>query len=581
MTLPVREPLPPAALFSTAEQPLPESGRAPLGESAFGPDPRVLAARARALAALAPLLHEHALASGYDSAVWTMGDGAAVLAAASRGGLPTPPLPAHLPSTRDTPDGPMHVAPLRGLDRTWLAVTRRGHAPAEASTADVAALDAQARFLAAMIGRVVGASVGAEQAAHELGERYEEINLLYSISETLGSAVSLERNARTILVEVSETVSAARAAIYLHERSTGTLQAIAAIGAEPDLLDPIAVGDARSAVARAFRTLHPEIVDGSGDGAPAEEALRAGAMLLVPIVWTGGTARDPLGVIVLSGRRHRAAFTAGDLKLVTAIASQVASAIQNARLVRASLQQQRHAQEMALAHDLQMRLLPRVDVVAPDAVVAARVVPAESVGGDFYHLFRLGEGRTGVLIGDVSGHGYRAALIMALAMSATAIHAQASADPAETLGAVLRSLREELESTEMYISCFYGVVDTRRGELRFANAGHPHAFVRALDGTLERLAAASPPLGLVDDAPTTSVRPWRAGEDLLVLFTDGVSDARGRDGSRLGEEPVLEAVRALRHGAPDAVAQRVFDVLEAHTGDAPPRDDLTFVALRS
>ena len=84
---------------------------------------------------------------------------------------------------------------------------------------------------------------------------------------------------------------------------------------------------------------------------------------------------------------------------------------------------------MQLAHDLQMKLLPSADVVAPDAEASARVVPAESVGGDFYHLFPLGPGRTGVMIGDVSGHGYRAALIMALAMSASAIHAQATDDP--------------------------------------------------------------------------------------------------------------------------------------------------------
>jgi sigma-B regulation protein RsbU (phosphoserine phosphatase) len=307
-------------------------------------------------------------------------------------------------------------------------------------------------------------------------------------------------------------------------------------------------------------------------------------MLTAPIVYTTRAGGEPLGVVALSGRRHGQAFTAGDLKLVTAIASQIASAIQNARLVRASLQQQRLTHEMALAHDLQMRLLPRVDVVAPDARVAARVVPAESVGGDFYHLFRLGEGRTGVMIGDVSSHGYRAALIMALAMSATAIHAQASSDPAATLAAVLGSLREELSSTEMFISCFYAVVDARRGELRYANAGHPHAFVVSGDAPAERLTAGSPPLGLVDDGPVASVRPWRPERDLLLLFTDGVSDARDRAGARLGEEPVLAAVRdahAAGERAPEGVVRRIFDVLEAHAGGAPPRDDLTVVVLRS
>jgi hypothetical protein len=121
-----------------------------------------------------------------------------------------------------------------------------------------------------------------------------------------------------------------------------------------------------------------------------------------------------------------------------------------------------------LSPNLQMKLLPSTDVVAPEAQVTARVVPAESVGGDFYQLFKLREHTTGVMIGDVSGHGYRAALIMALAMSASAIHAQNFVSPGEMLGALLKSMREELESTEMFISMFYGVVDPEKGKLSYA-----------------------------------------------------------------------------------------------------------------
>jgi sigma-B regulation protein RsbU (phosphoserine phosphatase) len=153
----------------------------------------------------------------------------------------------------------------------------------------------------------------------------------------------------------------------------------------------------------------------------------------VPILWTTQDGSEPLGVVNLSDRRSGQAFTAGDQKLVTAIASQIGAAIQNARLVTQSLDQQRLQQEMTLAHDLQMKLLPDAAHVAPEANVAARVVPAEDVGGDFYNLYRLSGGRIGVMIGDVSGHGYQAALIMALTMSASAIHAQGTDDPAEML----------------------------------------------------------------------------------------------------------------------------------------------------
>src|SRR5207244_5670779 len=132
---------------------------------------------------------------------------------------------------------------------------------------------------------------------------------------------------------------------------------------------------------RVFRTQHPILAEPNQMLCEAEAAYRRGAMLSVPIMWTapapGGA--EPLGVVNLSDRRSGQPFTAGDQKLIAAIATQIGTAIQNARLVRESLSQQSLRQEMQHAHDLQMRLLPNVDIVAPTATVAARVVPAESV----------------------------------------------------------------------------------------------------------------------------------------------------------------------------------------------------------
>src|SRR5690606_3511997 len=167
---------------------------------------------------------------------------------------------------------------------------------------------------------------------------------------------------------------------------------------------PIHSTEEGSASAHVFRTRHPLIVAEDELMCPAELPYRRGQMLSVPIQWTAPRGPETLGVVNLSDRRSRQPFTAGDLKLVAAIATQIGTAIQNARLVNESLSQQRLMQEMRLAHDLQMRLLPDPRAIAPLADIAAREVPAESVGGDFYHLFRLGEGRVGVMLGDVSSH---------------------------------------------------------------------------------------------------------------------------------------------------------------------------------
>jgi sigma-B regulation protein RsbU (phosphoserine phosphatase) len=183
------------------------------------------------------------------------------------------------------------------------------------------------------------------------------------------------------------------------------------------------------------------------------------------------------------------------------------------------------------------------------------------------------------MIGDVSGHGYRAALIMALTMSATAIHAQTTADPGETLNALRASLRDELATTEMFISAFYGVVDPVRKQICYANTGHPHAFAVGSGGTVERLPALDPPLGMTEDSPRTQLRPWKKDE-LLLLFTDGISEARNRQDARLGERAVLDVVVKHRKSPPAEILERVFEALNQHVGDTPRRDDLTLVILR-
>jgi sigma-B regulation protein RsbU (phosphoserine phosphatase) len=518
-------------------------------------------------------------ATGCDAAVWRR-EGADEtplrwIAGTRREAAPPESLLPPLGVIRDEPTerGRLVIVPIAGPRPAWLVL---GPCPIERRE-----VDRYLKFLRPVVAQYLQNTLEVEHAANELAERYEEINLLYSISEILGRTVSLEEGAATILREVSETVGARRASILVHDRDTATLRVVARLGGEGIATQPIATDDECSVSAHVFRNLHSMIVDEGQMPCPAEAAFRKGAMLTVPILWTTQDGSEPLGVVNLSERRSGQVFTAGDQKLVTAIASQIGAAIQNAQLVTQSLDQQRLQQEMQLAHDLQMKLLPDAAHVAPYATVAARVVPAEDVGGDFYNLYQLGGGRIGVMIGDVSGHGYQAALIMALTMSASAIHAQSTDDPAEMLRRLYESVKEELTTTEMFVSALYAVVDRDEGVLRYGNTGHPHAFVVSRDGEVERLAAGGPPLGMADEAPESRTRLWDVDGDILLLFTDGITDARNRDGDRLDERPVLECVVKHRDEPPAQIAGRVFALLDEYTGDVPRRDDLTLVILKS
>ena len=213
-------------------------------------------------------------------------------------------------------------------------------------------------------------------------------------------------------------------------------------------------------------------------------------------------------------------------------------------------------------------------------MVAARVQPAEQVGGDFYHLFHLSGGRIGVMIGDVSTHGFPAALIMALSMSAAAIYALEVGKPAGVLRHLDDALRDELETTEMYLSLFYGVIDPLNREVTYSNAGHPHAFVIHSDGSHERLLATDPPVGIAGPGSFhEESMAWEPGADLLLLFTDGLSDTLAYESRGSGEDLVLDMAVQGRGGPPQAIVDALF-AWAADADPTIPADDRTAVVLK-
>lgn len=421
--------------------------------------------------------------------------------------------------------------------------------------------------------------------AEELAGRYEEIELLYAISEILGRTVRLEEAAQIIVREVSAVVGARRASIMVFDETSGTLRTVAARGFAPEGLVPVPVEDDCSIAARVYRERRTVTFDPADpDSLPSEcggaRGYRGNSFLSVPITYAApGTEVRCVGVMNLTDRIGGDRFTLDDRKLVSAVANQIGAAVENARLVERDAQQQRLKRELELAHDLQLKLLPSPAVLQGDADVAARCLPADSVGGDFYTFSRLGRGKVGVMLGDVASHGFSAALVMALVMSAAGIHAATSATPDETLTALLDSLSTELGRTEMHFSVFYGMLDPVAQVLVYASAGHPHAFRVPGAGPPERLEATAPPLGLATAANIQRRQvPWAFGEDLLVLWTDGLVDARNDAGEPFGEQRLLDEVGACRKETPEAIVTAVLQQAEAF--GARPTDDRTLLVLR-
>ncbi|MFQ5745800.1 MAG: SpoIIE family protein phosphatase [Gemmatimonadota bacterium] len=415
-----------------------------------------------------------------------------------------------------------------------------------------------------------------ELRARELAERHEEIALLTSIGESVGSIVHLERAAEALLSRIVAVMGALHAGLWVMDEERGGIALLAFEGRAPEGPPVVPVNDPDSPIARVQRDREPLVLEPADEEARGDECLSA--LLAVPVrhTRTSGESRI-VGVLTLRGRRGRGPFTTSDVKLMGAIASQVGAAIENGRLVRESLQRERMLAELQLAHQLQLKLLPELEDFSDLADVAARCEPAESVGGDFYHLIRLPEGRLGVMLGDVSSHGYSAGLIMALTMSAASIVAREQEEPAAVLRGIHHELVRKLESTDMYMTVCYAVVDPSAGQIRWANAGHPHAYLIGRDET-QRLEALNPPLGIAEfDAYSQRVLEWRKGRQTLLMFTDGLSDCLRPD--TLWSDERLTGV-ALQN--PEASSRWVLDTLFelACPPTDLPADDRTALVVR-
>ncbi len=422
--------------------------------------------------------------------------------------------------------------------------------------------------------------------AKALASRYEEIELIFTISETLGRTIHLDEAAQKIVEAVSAVVGARRSSILVYDQDSSQLRPVAGVGKDIGIFDPIEVNDPESVAAQVFReqrtiSYDPRDAGATNPGGAEGRDYRGSAFLSVPINYPqpDGSQR-PVGVINLTDRTGTDAFSGGERRLVTAIASQIGVAIENARLVAQDMEQQRLRQELDLAHDLQLKLLPSPAVLGGTVDAAARCQPAESVGGDFYNFVRLEDKRVGVMLGDVSSHGFASALIMALVLSAAGIHAAEAATPDGALRALLESVRNELAETEMHLALFYGVADRKKGVLRYANAGHPHAFRMGNDHDRERLSATSPPLGLAETGAIAAAKTsWHEGQDLLVLFSDGIVDAMNDVGAKFGEDRVLDIVDRCRHAPAESIVESVVDAVSEFAGTAT--DDRTILVLRA
>ena len=284
-----------------------------------------------------------------------------------------------------------------------------------------------------------------------------------------------------------------------------------------------------------------------------------------------------IGTIHLyTGEHHD--FTRDEMELVQSVASQAATAIENAKLYEESVEKQRIEQELALAAEIQAELLPATSPDLDGFDIKAKIVPCRELSGDLYDFIDLGDGRTGLVIADVSGKGAPGAILMATTRAIVRTKAEEMWTAEELMDRVNRSLCEDTRPTE-FVSMFYSVLDTDTASLTYTNAGH-NPPILFHEGETRFLEAGGVPLGILDDADYDEEQIQLASVDVLLFYTDGVTETINDEKKLFGVSRFIRIVqRNLALDAQDLIDVIYRKVVEFAAGGAQS-DYLTLIVLK-
>ena len=296
--------------------------------------------------------------------------------------------------------------------------------------------------------------------------------------------------------------------------------------------------------------------------------------LAVPLIYQGNV----IGVLDLEHTR-RGFFTEDHQRTITTLAAQVAIAIENARLYEQIARQERRLErDLALARELQFRLLPQTLPKLNNLELAAKFSPARAIGGDLYDFLTYSLGRLGIAIGDVSGKGAPAAIYAALVSGILRSHAPTEPGPAEMLTGINASLAERRIEGQ-FVSIIYAVWNESQRTLQVANSGLPRPIF-CHDGKVEIIEATGLPLGLFDEADYDEFTFRAKPGDLFLFFSDGILDARSKSGDMFGRTRVEKLALANCQKSAQEIVDLLFEAVKEHSGEEDAFDDETIVAAK-
>jgi serine phosphatase RsbU (regulator of sigma subunit) len=299
------------------------------------------------------------------------------------------------------------------------------------------------------------------------------------------------------------------------------------------------------------------------------------SVLAVPL----GVSDQVFGIIYADSPIADGRFTEDHLKVLTTLASVAAIRVENTRLAEARLQQERLERELQLAMEIQQRFQPAAPPHVPGYELQGISFPCYEIGGDYYDFIKRDDGRLIIALGDVSGKGTAAALLMSSLHAA--IHAQSGSHDTlvATISAVNRYLADNIPANR-FVTLFYAELDPESGAVSFLNAGHNPPLILHAAGTVEQLASGGLPLGIKPNAEYREGRTQMQMGDVLVIYSDGVTEATSPSGEEFGATRLYEVVSRNVDASAAGIRDRIESALTKFSQGTQAADDITLVIVK-
>ncbi len=405
----------------------------------------------------------------------------------------------------------------------------------------------------------------------------DELSVLNELARAIGGSANSEEIMQTIIRRSMRAVNAEQGVITLVDRDSNnpmkTLVRAMVSSSEHEefhltqaLLGwmhlnkkPLLINDPRS--------------DERFRGIAWDESVRT--LLCVPMI----VKSELKGVITLSNKKEGKPFTDDDQRLLAIIAVQSGQVIENARLNEREKQLLKMQEEVRLAAKIQADLLPKEAPVITGYDIAGQSIPAQVVGGDYYDFIPMNDSRIAICLGDVTGKGLPASLLMANVQatlrSQSFIHTSAQKCVERSNAFLFQST-----SAEKFVTLFYGILDFGQHTFSFSNAGHDHPFLIQLDQQLVRLKTGGIMLGMMETFPFEEETLSLDSGSLLVMYSDGIAEAMNANHEQFGEQRIAEVLQSHQALPAAQIADALMHAAKTHTGTAPQSDDMTIVVLK-